>query len=399
MAQGKMKSSNFRRKKSIWAIRGALVLWTLTFLLKNVSTLEGVEVSNLDYASRLRVSRHLGDSSIMIVPITGEDFADIFHRNNPLDPRCVIKIVNVIAAGNPELIAVDLDTSDERYLLYRGSLRTTVPIIWATRATSNVDGHLSDGKVNVDKVLGYGVTPDIKTDQQFYVGIIDLPEIDGVIRSYQHMFQTRNLGPIDAFAFAVFRQACQKQDLSRGPCHAITNCTGDSVCSQSVFIRYSADDSLKPPAPSAGDLVQLAELNQGVALKRILQNKIVFLGGWFPQSNDLHETPVGMKYGVAIHAEAFASELSGERIPVPNRVRVVSAELSALLLLIVVERKTKRFTSKVATRVWIILLGIGAFSVGLSVIAFGRPEFFLSFVPLLGGVFLDLISDVAAEGI
>jgi CHASE2 domain-containing sensor protein len=127
----------------------------------------------------------------------------------------------------------------------------------------------------------------------------------------------------------------------------------------------------------------------------LFEDKIVFLGGEFPQDYDRYKTPAGDQYGVRIHAEALASEIVGKTIWVKSRVQIVLAEFAALCLLFLAQH----WIRNPAVRFWCVLVGTLFFSVILSWISFNTTVAFLNFVPLLGGIFLDVIKDLAEKGL
>jgi CHASE2 domain-containing sensor protein len=396
-----MKSITSSARNAGRTIYLAYFAWVAVFLIKSLAILQGSDAASIDYASVLRSPRDLMQMPVVVVPITAGDFNSIFGMKQPLDPGEVIEIIKQIASCKPAAIAVDLDTSDDRYhtLLKSMPAEPGVPIVWAMRATCKSEegkehACTADEKIETGKVLGRKQDPS----PPFFSGIADLPN-SGVIRSYKRRYLTRDDRGADSFAFAALRQFCGSSKHSNDrACGLAESCFKNGHnCGDPFFILYSAS---KPSYLTAGNLASLANgKGESNDFQDVIRDKIVFLGGEFPDSRDSYATPSGVKYGVEIHLEAFAAQLNNDIVEVRSRWLVAFAETLCLVLLMWIVRLSGSCKLAVASRVWIVMLALTCLSFLLSWFTFQRFEFALNFVPMLGGIFLDLLGNLSEESI
>jgi CHASE2 domain-containing sensor protein len=393
--EARMKKSVARKSK--WAFWAGMVLW-LVFLVEHLPVLQGHEIMSLDYVSRLRQPRSLDRSGIVLVSIDSDDFKNIFQSQSPLNPDKVIQTIQKIATAQPRVIAVALDTSKLRYhdLNLQSILRTGVPIVWAREARlpgekpgSNLP-FTSGSAVIPGVVLGGAESPE----GNFFTGISNLFEDDGAVRRYKWLFKADDGHYRDSFCLAVLKIICSGSSSSKpGPryCQLVDKSVNDPESRLNpAFIRFSMD----PPHHllTVGDLQRLSpRASAPQDWQTYLKGKIVFLGGEFPEGFDRYPTAVGDHYGVRIHAEALASQMENETIWVRSRWWVILAEVAALCALFIAQHRI----NKAASRFWCIFCGMILFSILLSYFSFGRWELFYNFVPLLAGIFLDVVKDLA----
>lgn len=392
--------SGRRGKKFFWA---GLVLW-LAFLVEHLDVLQGHEIVSLDYLSRLHQPRNLADSHMAFVSIDSDDFEKLFKGKSPLDPALVITIVREIASAEPSVIVVDLDTTDPDYHLPKNQLHTEVAIVWAREARlpgEKAGSHAafkSNDAVNPGVVLGGAENPE----GPFQTGISNLFVDGDSVRRYKWAFPTRDGGYARSLSLATLDILCSKagKNLRSPYCQLIEKPGFPQDYLNPAFIEFS----MGPPYRTFNirDLCALSGCGSAAAKaistdawKSYLKDKIVFLGGEFHQDYDRYKTAAGDQYGVRIHAEALASEIVGKTIWVKSRVQIVLAEFAALCLLFLAQH----WIRNPAVRFWCVLVGTLVFSVILSWISFNTTVAFLNFVPLLGGIFLDVIKDLGEKGL
>lgn len=386
-----MKKSVARRGK--WAFWAGMVLW-LVFLVEHVSVLQGHQIMSLDYISRLREPRSMDKSDIVLVSIDSDDFKNIFQGQSPLNPDKVIEAVQKIATAKPRVIAVALDTSNPRY--HDLDIQTGVAIVWAREARPPGEGPGSNRSFTPDSAVVPGVVLGGAENPEgnFFTGISNLFEDDGAVRRYKWLFKTEDGHYRDSFSLAVLKIICPPGSSSKpGPeyCQLIdTSAREPESRLNPAFIRFSMDP--QHHLFTVGDLQRLSRDASGSQnWQTYLKGKIVFLGGEFPEGFDRYPTAVGNQYGVRIHAEALASQMENETIWVRPRWWVILAEFAALCALFIAQHRIKR----AAYRFWCVFLGMILFSVLLSCFSFSHWWLFCNFIPLLAGIFLDVVKDIA----
>jgi len=292
-----------------------------------------------------------------------------------LSPKAVMDTIRVIEDGKPALIAVDIQTDIAQYNELRKRISSDIPIIWATGMTNVKDPTASE----LFPVLGWPAPPEPPN----FWAVSDIPDDHG--RRYRRVQMVASK-PYDSFAFAILRHLCATGRISGSACELPTACGTETKCTASFLIPYSGSVPRRMPATWV--------LQKGFNPKAAWKNSIVFLGGRFG-GGDRYATPGGDLYGVDIHVEALAALMDGRAVDVRNRRLVILAEFVALLLLFFAEHWISNVYWKL--RVAVILIGAALLSICLSWFAFGKVIYFLNFVPLLMGVWLDALHDVAMK--
>jgi CHASE2 domain-containing sensor protein len=343
---------------STLSIYGALILWVMFFLFRNYSALLGGELDSFDYMSKLRAPQPM-DRHIFEVFIDDDARDTLFASpsGRRLNPKAVMDTIRVIEDGKPALIAVDIQTDIAQYNELRKRISSDIPIIWAT-----------------------GMAPP---EPPNFWAVSDIPDYHG--RRYRRV-QLVGSKPYDSFAFAILRHLCATGRVSGGACELPTACGSETKCIVPFLIPYSGSAPRRMPATVV--------LRKGSNPEAPWKNSIVFLGGRF-EGEDSYATPAGNLYGVDIHVEALAALIDGRAVDVRNRWLVILAEGVALLLLFFAQHWISNVYWKL--RIAVILIGAAVLSICLSWFAFGKVLYFLNFVPLLLGVLLDDLHDVAMK--
>jgi CHASE2 domain-containing sensor protein len=404
---GKITTIMMATRKKKWFASAGLLLWII-FLIKHVSVLHGHEIASLDYFTHLREPRNWDSSNIVLLSITDDDYEKIFKESNPLNPDKIIKMLSIIASAKPAVIAVDVDTTNEHYhnaikFLYdEHGQPPSIPIIWAAQAremSEPAGSHLSfkpDASVLHEVILGGMYSPP----KPWFVGISNLFKDNGEIRRYKWRYKTEDSGIMDSLSLATLRAACPasqphsafQEKMCKKLSQLETECP--NVCLESAFIRFSMSN---PPKFSFGDVLGLSPQNAGGKVDTDWQNafrgKIVFIGSEYSEDDNRYRSVAGQLFAVRIHAEALAAAISDQQneiIWVKPRWQIILWEILALCALYFAQHWIRNR----ALRLSVTFLGAVLLSTLLSRIAFQSALLLINFLPLLSGVFLDVIKDV-----
>jgi CHASE2 domain-containing sensor protein len=373
-----------------------VVFVLLTSLLEYGGWLRSFETAALDTFVLLK--KPLEDRHVVIVGITREDYREVFGGRSPLDPARLKEVIDAIAKGQPALIGVDLDTSSESF---RGLQPPPAPVVvWARGAERAALGQQGDDSIaEIGKGLLRGVLPFVlrPEEERFSVsevlgrggnalssGLALMPrDSDGAIRRYRRSFKTwePDAPLMDSFSWAVVKEYRK----SKGGTPEQTEESGE------VWVMNYAvkEHSFKPIS-----VKEVLKSYQGAGWqgeRGPLKDKIVLLGGVYPESRDQHYTPAGSRYGVELLAYAVESDLQGKTIRPPSRYVVVLVELLAgFVLMLVHERFGKRPKHLRYTLVAVPLLALLA-----SLFVFSSLALWAIFLPtLLAVLFQQLYEDV-----
>jgi CHASE2 domain len=255
-------------------------LATLGIVLPTVLAYREGRFDELDAMARsveAHVSKARPPGDIVIVSITDTDYREMFQEVSPLNPDSVRRLLAAIAAGDPRIIGVDLDTSDPAWL--KVSIPEEWPIVWG-RGASCRNPCADDDDIQLRGVLGRQ-PPTVRS------GLTALEEDrHHNVRSYRRVFGTM-AGPSSAFAWLLSR--ADSGEVALAP-------DSPRSASPSLLIdfrfgspwRYSAREILTAP-------------------KGVLRHKFVLLGGTFEYGRDRHDTPLGPMSGLEIHAQVLAA--------------------------------------------------------------------------------------------
>jgi CHASE2 domain-containing sensor protein len=378
------------------AVPVILIFILLTSLLEYGGWLRSFETAALDTFVLLK--KPLEDEHVVIVGITREDYREVFGGRSPLDPARLKEVIDAIAKGNPALIGVDLDTSSEAF---RGLQPPPAPVVvWARGAERAALRQQGDaGVAEIGKGLLRGVLPFVfrPEEERFSVsevlgrdgnalpsGVALLPrDSDGAIRRYRRSFKTwePDAPSMDSFSWAVVKEYRK----SKGGAPEQADESGE------IWVMNYAvkEHSFKPIS-----VKEVLNLYQGAGWqgeRGPLKDKIVLLGGVYPESRDQHYTPAGSRYGVELLAYAVESDLQGITIRPPSKYLVGLIELLIGFVLVLVHaRFGKRPKHLRYTLVAVPLLALLA-----SLFVFSSLALWAIFLPtLLAVLFQQLYEDV-----
>ena len=365
---------------------GAVVigLALLSLILHHSSILQDMQFTNLDVF--FFSQKKLPDADhIVMVPIGSEEFDDTktFRRHQPLDPKEVARIVAAVAASGPSVIGVDIVT-EEWTASDRDLVRTLIaqdnaaavstPIVWI--ASGPIDE--STGKVNVQHLNGLAGfdcvgLPAIVPDSHYVVRQY-WPSIDVILDGRTVPFPSLSalLNSIDESKKANCQLAQEASPAHEGG-PELVNFSGGSA----GFAHFPARVVLDAPK------------NDDWKKQNPLKGKIVLIGGSFPEARDRYPTPAGTMDGVEILGESTLT--ARHRVRQTGAFLFLFADIFVGFLLL---------TATAFRRVWVPLLSfivIPLAAMIASFIAFSRFGYFISFIPVMMGVFLHNLVEHAQE--
>lgn len=354
----------------------------LTLQLEHLGFLDRFETTGLDAFNLLQTPKDSSD--IVIVGITDDNYKTLFSETSPLSCQKLKEILDAIAAGNPLVIGVDLDTSSESFNSCIVPGERWPPVVWAADATWD-----EERKTFTEiPVLG-GLGPPRVQDSR---GIALFPQdFDGVIRRYHRELPTTVGETTRSFAWAVVEAGC------KGDCQNC--CLAAEVTEHSheglrlnfsgerfKFQPLSVQDVLDAVAVSGNDSVW--------GTHGLLTKKIVLLGGYYRQARDMHVTPIGPMNGVQINAQAIESELHGGGIRAVNWWLEFGFDVFVGYVLVFINYALR---SNLGAALALSLLLIPALCLGASHLAFSAFSWWFNFVPIVVSVMIHEFYEHARE--
>ena len=85
----------------------------MTLVFAHLGILHKLEPAVMD--AQMRLTKAPEDSSVSIVSIDDDDYRNLFKAQSPLRPEALAALIDAIAAGDPAVIVVDIDTSDSQF--------------------------------------------------------------------------------------------------------------------------------------------------------------------------------------------------------------------------------------------------------------------------------------------
>lgn len=382
-----------------------LVFFVLTQILESAGYFRGTETYSLDLWLRFNDTPRTGN--IVLVLIDDQDYAGRFSGRSPLDAGELKSILDDIQRAGPRLVAVDIDTSHSQFA------STTWPsAVWARTGSApssppgdeleTTPGDAANVVIRRGDLLGK--YPEEVVDARQHListrpksGLASfLADPDGVVRFFHPRLQTVPVGESGA-----------------GPWWAET--LPSAIVSE--FRRLEGTPAGQESAPpesgtSAGRLFAGPE-NEGVLMnfafdrgrfRRMtarsltasareefwednspLRDAIVLVGGTYASARDLYMTPVGPMYGIELIACAVETGLAGNGVrPIGQRwAQLLDLAVGSLMIFI-----SWRFPGRHSFMIG--LASVFLLAIGASFVVFRVFAFWFSFVPLLGGQWIEM---------
>ena len=305
----------------------------------------------------------MDEDRVILIDVTEEDYANIFHRRRPLDPAIILEMVRGAISGGASLVAVDINTSDWPPGISL-DLQRDAAVVWA------VDYHYQRVGLHRERVLssllGKPLLGSGSTTECY--GVPALGEEAGVVRWFYSGMAVGSL-TVPSFVEQVVYRSQHRSCLEEG--------AGDDL--------NVIDFSSRIPAETASTLLKEARSPNWKAA-RAYERRIVIIGGSFHSGDDLKDTPIGPMSGLEINGEAISSVLHGRTHMEVGEFPAVVADVLIGMVLVLIGLFGRR-AQIVATVAAVVI------SCFFSLYMFRQYYLFLSFVPICMGILVHLHLD------
>lgn len=385
-----------RRRRSLgWhLLRAAPVIVAFAILTTTMSRMgwfQGLESPSLD--SFLLLNEPTEAAHVVIVGIDEADYRDLFKGSSPLDPEKVRRIIEVVAAGDPAVIGVDLDSSDGRFLKLQMPDCSSVPIVWAQ------DGVVDEerGWLEPQKVWGKHAPHGLQEGCSRGLAVM-IEDRDGIVRRYRRAYKVGET--VDAetpqpvlytsFPTAVLRAYANSgnptaldalRDQNEDP--LILNFFGTPDRFPVIEVRELLSDGGESWTKDA----------EAWRTAGPLKDKIVLVGGFYRAARDKYVTPVGAMHGVQLMAQVIDTELAGKAVRSPGFWLMVGIDLALGFVLAAIYYWWRDHPARA---LW-VSLGVGLVLLpAASYVAFRSSAYWVNFMPMAVGVIIAQLYDMAS---
>jgi CHASE2 domain-containing sensor protein len=354
-------------RRSLRAVPVVATLVLLTWIFGHSGVLHKVERVVSD--AQLRLNRAPTDSPVAVVDIDDEDYREIFGSTSPLDPRQLQKLVSAIAKGQPNVIGIDIDTSDARFATQFTPPISGPQLVWERELRDAPPEGTEGEQLQPLDILGGQKNINPATNSSGLPLLIDDSETK-VTRKYRRSISTQR-GSLPSFPSAIAK-AYLRNDSERLAKLA------DSQ--RELLIRYSGN-------PEGSHRLHFSarktiELSNNWPATTPIRNKIVLLGGSY-LGQDRHETPIGQLTGLEMMANVVETELAGGGEEPPSSAVLLLLELfEAFVLILLFHALRFRFAL-----LWSILI-IPVMAIVCSFLAYRNGSHFVQFVFVLLGLLI-----------
>ena len=307
------------------------------------------------------------NSNVAIVYITDKDYYKLFQGRSPLDAAILSRAVSAASVGGASVIGVDLDTSDRSFRTLQIDSRWPA-VIWGEEGIPN-----TGSMVPVPALGGRSIA---------LTGLTEFPiDSDGVVRRYQRTFMSGSK-LLPSFSWIIVKTYCARH------LNLCSHIDLRDASSRTMVMRFS---SLPRQSLSVGEILDAAR-SPYWRESRPLNDMIVLIGGSYHAGRDLVVTPLGIKPGVSLTADAIRSEF--DRGPIqPLRSGIAFLlDLGIGALIVWISYGFRPRAALVITLLGIpVLAGIGSY------LAFASLAKWVDFIPVTLGVFIHQLYDHGAE--
>lgn len=351
----------------------------ISYVLHDTSFGRHMEMTNLDAWFRFGVTGV--DPRIAVVGITDTDYSSpVFHRGCPLPLDGVAKLIHAAALSGPRVIVVDLDTSDwpadarrdlQSLVAAAGKqlgLLQAPQLAWAVGGAEDTLGGIALQKIDA---------------QGGCMGVpASIPDNYGVVRGYLPYI------PSNGARVPSLAAVASRLYAGNGCAGEATSPSGDPLPPVDL-IEYSGGPERFVHLTAA--VVLGAAETQPWQNSNPLQGKIAVIGGQFREARDRYVTPAGYLDGVDILAHAIASAQKGG-IPEPGHQAFLLSDLLLGAVLVTGSFFLHRF--------WVLAISFVAIpfvALAASFALYHFTGYFMSFMPILGAVFLHHLVEHGVE--
>ena len=369
--------------------------------------LQSAENKVLDLLLRTRSTER---PAVVTLEIDDQSFKRCFGNSSPLDPRALLRTVNMVDQTGAAAIGIDILTDDGAYL--NASLEEWKKEYWIADSPAErqslsawdwVRGRTAELTVHPDKV--FGREPELSVDHTSWgIPVFPADEDSSIRKTYQQVRLDGEAGALlwmPAWALTLARRYCAVS----GKCGE-NDMAGEGRESELLFVTYGGqpidrfqfrdvfrcDAAIAPETKSSSCglslqrrcLEPLQDGSLAGVFRSHVKDKILLIGGAYRAARDTYETPVGSLPGVAINGYAVRSQIQGSLLPEENRPVAILIDLVAGWSLIALKRRwTRRTMLSVALAIVLLTISAEFFLIG--------RQFIPGCVAILFGMMIHLI--------
>jgi CHASE2 domain-containing sensor protein len=355
-----------------YMLQGAIVVAAaaiLTLVFHDSWLMKRMQLANLD--SWLLSREPKSSDSIALIQITEDDYHTLFGAESPLQPEIVQKIVTAIASSGAEVIGVDIDTSEwnpHQAEAWLSASNLKVPIVWAREATG------PENDKTLAKVLGQWQVSECWAVPTGF-------EDEGVVREVSAAIRLSE-GETEPTLAAVLASIEQSRDSHLDPgCNVdprIWRMTQQETDRIQINFGQHRFQSL-----SSNSLLKLSQIDSWRNGANALKGRLVLVGGSFRAARDKYNTPIGHMDGIEILAHSIDTLLPGGSLPRISNLGSFWIEFAVGVFFLL--------PAYYLPRIWalaILVCTLPVMSFLASFVVFQMFGYFVSFVPVLAGVFI-----------
>lgn len=332
-----------------WLFLASLALTQLFHYSAPGHLLDGIA---LDTVLRVRDPERV--ENLAIVAIDDESYEKSFGSRSPLDAGRLRLLLEAVKAGGAKRIGVDIDTSDPSFATL-GDLGSA--FVWATDVAD-------DTTFEPKGALGVAAPTGVE------LGIPLMPvDADGVVRRYRRCFHTKEGTAVRSLVVAMAQTSCDDGEL--------------------LAFNFAGDRYEIPTYPAEHVMLMAASASWGSG---VLSGRVVLVGGSWRAARDQYVTPVGLKDGVEVLAHALATEMGKGGIRDVHGWVALAVDVALGVLLLWIGWRLP-FTRALVASLATLTLGPALASVAI----YSAFSHWLSFLPLLLGVFLHMLFEHGRE--
>lgn len=328
------KDKSLRLKEGFWkrllrALPVLLLTVLLTFLLVRTDDLHEFAAKSQDLLMRL--STPAKASRVAVVMIGDEEYEKEFKKDGSLNPAKLQELIGAIAKGNPKVIGVDIDTSDQRYRGFQ-FLQGGPPVVWVREVYQPVT------EIPTPRDVLGGTDP--KLNDEPHSGLPLLYDIDKVTRLYQRIIKTTEADQL-SFPWTVVKRFDPKIGAER-PANTDLLIIGFAGAPSEELSASQILSVANDPTWSNNDKIR---------------DKIVLIGVSY-LGQDRHETPLGERQGVHNMAAVIETELNGGGIKQPDDFAFLPLWLLQGTALVLLTQYFRRRQSIMRNLAWGLVLAV-----------------------------------------
>ncbi len=366
-----------------------LVLAILTQVMGHLGFFRAFEMGSLD--AFLNLQKPVPTEHVFLVVIDNDDYRDLFGERSPLDPTMLARILEAMLAYQPRVVGVDIDTSHRLFApLATNTLFSSV--VWAQAIrdlTEQAPGTFLQilGDLLLHETHPVNLAPLLGQDKPLVrrgIGLFPL-DGDGVFRRHLRLIPAGEEGgaPVKKRSLAMSLMEAYDGERARDLLAREEEAIINFPASQYQLHRIRASHLLQQwQAPGADPFLEQ------------FRDRIWLLGGTYAAARDLHPTAAGLMSGVDILATTIEAEIAGRVISGTSGWLHLAVDVATGLLMVLLGRTTQ-------PRLYLLLslLLVPALALAASYLLFTSLAFWLSFVPMVAGIFIhQLWHDLESSG-